>query len=79
MPVLRHPLWDEQAGTCYFHGVTVFPCPKCLTERNANISADLTREDYRKLCKDPDMTKEGLFPVEQEWLAEQIAGDADSL
>lgn len=79
MPILCHPLWDEQAGTCEFHGTTVLPCPKCLAERNANIDAYLTQEDYRKLREDIDMTKEGLFPVGQEWLAEQIAGDADSL
>lgn len=79
MPVLTHPLWNEQAGSCEFHGPTVFPCQKCLEEMNANICVYLTQDDYRKLRDDPDMTKEGLFPEEQEWLAEQIAGDADSL
>lgn len=77
MPNLSSPDWNEESGVCVKHGIPMTPCPKCLAEKDPNVEVFLTREDVAMLDCDPDMTPEGLFPVEEEWLAERIVGQAD--
>ncbi len=72
MPNIYHPEWDENTWSCDRHARERIPCEKCINERRTGIIVTLTEEDREMLREDPDMTTAGLFPVGQEWLAEQI-------